>query len=98
MIVFHIFQVNTPFLLYLTDMNKLGAFFNNLTNQVVQSNQSYPVIYQYHHAFLLWCTLAYSFINQSFMENFYYLTNIELCCLYQHFRYPLIRRLQQVLE
>lgn len=43
MIVFHIVQVNTPFLLCLADMVKLGAFFNNLTNQIVQSNRSHPV-------------------------------------------------------
>lgn len=37
-IVFHIVQVNTPFLLCFADMDKLGAFFNNLTNEVIQSN------------------------------------------------------------
>lgn len=35
MIVFHIVRVNTPFLLCLADMDKLEAFFNNLTNEVV---------------------------------------------------------------
>ena len=69
MIVFYIVQVNTPFLLCLADMDKLGAFFNNLTNEVVQSNRSHPVIRRYGHAFLLWCISAYSFITESFMQK-----------------------------
>ena len=52
-IVFHIVQVNIPFLLCLANMDKLRAFFNNLTNQIVQSNRSHPVTRQYNHAFLL---------------------------------------------
>ena len=34
-IIFYIIQINTPFLLCLTDIDKLGAYFNNLTNKVV---------------------------------------------------------------
>ncbi len=98
MIVFHIVQVNTPFLLFLADMDKLGAFFNNLTNKVIQSNRSYPVIRRYGHAFLLWCTSVYSFITESFIQNPCYLNDIELCRLHRRFRHPSVRRLQQVLE
>lgn len=97
-IVFHIAQVNTPFLLYLADIDKLGAFFNNLTNEVIQSNRSYPVIRRYGHAFLFWCTSAYFFITKSFMQNPCYLTDIELCHLHCRFGHPSVRRLQQVLE
>lgn len=97
-IVFHIVQVNTPFLLYLADMDKLGAFFNNLTNIIVQSNRSHPVIRRYGHAFLLWCTSAYSFITESFMQNPCYLTDIELRCLHRRFIYTSVEHLQQVLE
>lgn len=32
MIIFYIVQVNTPYLLYFVDMDKLEAFFNNLIN------------------------------------------------------------------
>lgn len=35
MIVFHIIQVNPPFLLCLADMDRLGAFFNNITNKLL---------------------------------------------------------------
>ena len=34
-IVFHIMQINTSFLFYFIDMNKLKAFFNNIINQFV---------------------------------------------------------------
>lgn len=36
-ITFHIMLVNILFLLCLADMNKLGAFFNNITNEIIQS-------------------------------------------------------------
>lgn len=32
LIIFYIFFVNTTFLLYLADINKLGIFFKNITN------------------------------------------------------------------
>ena len=35
LVTFHIIQVNTPFLLYLADLDRLGAFFNNVTNMLV---------------------------------------------------------------
>ena len=67
MIIFHIVQVNTPFLLCFADMDKLGAYFNNLTNEVVQSNRSHLVICKYGHVFLYWCILAYFITAESFM-------------------------------
>lgn len=36
-IIFHIVSVSTSFLLYLADIDKLRAFFNNITNEVIQS-------------------------------------------------------------
>lgn len=52
-IIFHIVDVNTSFLLCLADLNKLDAFFNNLTNRIIQTNRSHPMIRRYGHAFLL---------------------------------------------
>ena len=34
-IIFYIVQINTLFLLYLVDIDKLRAFFNNLTNRII---------------------------------------------------------------
>lgn len=36
-ITFHIVPINTPFLLRLADMDKLGVFFNNITYKIIQS-------------------------------------------------------------
>ena len=64
-ITFHIVPLNIPFLICLADMDKLGVFFNNVTNQVIQSQthtqpaRSYPVIRKYDHAFLPWHTSVY---------------------------------------
>ena len=51
-ITFHIIQINTFFLLSLADMNRLEAFFNNITNEVIQINRKHSVIRRYDHAFL----------------------------------------------
>ena len=36
-IIFYIVLLNNPFLLCLADMDKLGTFYNNITNWVIQS-------------------------------------------------------------
>jgi hypothetical protein len=42
---FQIIPVKTPFLLSLSDINKLGVYFNNLTNYLVTSNGCFvPVV------------------------------------------------------
>lgn len=86
-IVFYNVQLNTPFLLFVANIDKLETFFNNLTNLIIQSNCFYLIIRQYSHIFLLWCTFTYFFITESFMQNLCYFTNIKLCCLYPHFRH-----------
>lgn len=35
-ITFYIIPINTPCLLYLADIHKPGAFFNNVINEVIQ--------------------------------------------------------------
>ena len=101
-IIFYIVKVNTPFLLCLADMDRLGAFFNNTINQVVQigpgTGRSHPVIRRYGHAFLLWRTSAYSVITESLSENPCFLTEIELRRLHHRFGHPSVRRLHQILE
>ena len=52
-IIFHIMSVNTSFLLCLADMDKLGVFFNNVTNELIQANLVHSVIRRYSHAFLM---------------------------------------------
>ena len=51
-IIFHIVSINISFLLCLADMDRLKMFFNNVINQLIQSNQTHSVICKYDHAFL----------------------------------------------
>ena len=53
-IIFHIIQINTSFLLCLIDFDKTKIYFNNLTNQLIQSSflQSYSMVKKYEHVFL----------------------------------------------
>ena len=97
-ITFHIVDVNTPFLLCLADLDKLGAFFNNLTNKIIQTNRSHPVIRRYGHAFLLWNMSAYMITSESLTSNQCYLTDVDLRRLHRRFGHPSVRRLHQVLE
>ena len=50
---FHIVNVNTSFLLCLKDINRLKAMFDNIVNQIVQSNAKHSIIRCYDHVFLL---------------------------------------------
>ena len=51
---FHIMHAKTPFLLSLADIDKLGVYFNNLTNSLVTSTSySVLVIRRFSHSFLL---------------------------------------------
>jgi hypothetical protein len=50
---FHIMHAKTPFLLSLADIDKLGVYFNNLTNSLVTSTGSVPVVRRFSHSFLL---------------------------------------------
>jgi hypothetical protein len=52
-ITFHIVGVNTSFLLCLNDFDRLGIYFNNLINEIVQHERRHSVIRRYEHAFLL---------------------------------------------
>ena len=97
LITFYIVLVNIPFLLCLADIDKHGAFFNNITNQVIKSKtqpaRSHPVIQRYDHAFLLWYTCEYTLATESFAMNPCYLTDVELRCLDRRFGHPSVHRL-----
>ena len=73
-------------------------YFNNITNQLVQSSQFYPVVRRYGHVFLSWCTSAYTIATESFNQNPCFLTDIELCRLHRQFGHPSVPHLQQILE
>ena len=101
-ITFHIAPVNISFLLYLADNDKLRAFFNNITNWVTQSQtqlpRSYPVIWRYGYAFLLWYTFAYTLTTKSFALNPCYLIDVKLRRLYRRFGHLSVHRLHRLGE
>ncbi len=92
LITFHVVLVNTQFLLCLADMDKHGAFFNKITNQVIQSKtrpvRSHPVIRRYGYEFLLWYTSAYTLATESLALNPCYLTDVELQRLHRRSWHP----------
>jgi len=79
-------------------MDKLGVYFNNLSNVIVTPKGDVLVVRRFGHLFLLWNTSLQSFITESFSYNPCFLTNVELQRLHYRFGYLLVRRLQDVLE
>jgi hypothetical protein len=82
---FHIMHAKTLFLLSLADMDKLGVYFNNLTNSLVTSTRSVLVVRRFGHSFLLWDTSLQSLIIESFNCNPCFLTKVELQRLHRRF-------------
>jgi hypothetical protein len=95
---FHVILTKTPFLLSLADMDKLGVYFNNLTNRIVTPTGEVPVVRRFGHSFLLWDTALRSFITESFTCNPYFLTSVELRRLHRRFGHPSVSRLKNVLK
>lgn len=97
-IIFHIVQVNTSFLLCFADIDSLNACFNNIINIFVQPSYCHLVICQYAHIFLLRHISTYSIATESFTQNPCFLTDVELCCFHYWFGPPFVRQLLQVLK
>ena len=51
--IFHIVEADTPFLLCLQDMDKIGAYYNNITDQIVYPGGSYLVIRRFSYPFIV---------------------------------------------
>ncbi|KAI3538766.1 hypothetical protein CSPX01_09302, partial [Colletotrichum filicis] len=45
-ITFYILLINTPFLYYLKDINKLGVYFNNINNLLIKGDIIVLIIYK----------------------------------------------------
>ena len=53
-IKFHVMQINTSFLLYIQNMNKLEIYLNNLINQIILRNDFTISIIRFHeYSFLI---------------------------------------------
>ena len=86
---FEILDAPTPFLLCLTDMDKLGVKFDNLTNTLIQGKNTIPVVRKWGHP---WFHLRREEHNKVF------LTEVELRRLHKRFGHPAAERLQNLLH
>ncbi|KAI1000166.1 hypothetical protein K3495_g8031 [Podosphaera aphanis] len=81
-IKFYVVEVNTPFLLCLQDMDKLGVYPNNMTDTIESPNKSILIIRKFGHPFLVW---GYESMN--------HLSEVELRQLHRRFGHPSVNRL-----
>lgn len=97
-IEFHIVKADTPFLLSLSDMDKLGVYFNNIHNILVSPSTKVPLLRRFSLAFLIWWEFSQSFITSSFTSSSCLLTESELRRIHRRFDHPSANRLHDVLQ
>ena len=105
-ITFHVVNANTPFLLSLKDLDRLGFYLNNTTNCLVNEklSKSVPVVRRFGHPFLIWGNTLSSFVVSIFMNDVDgnsmegHLTAQELRQLHRRFGHPSVRRLATLLQ
>jgi hypothetical protein len=88
----------TPFLLSLADIDKLGVYFNNLTNRIITPTGEALIVRRFGHSFLLWNIALRNYITESFTYNPCFLISMELRRLHRYFGHPSVSRLKNVLE
>ena len=96
-IEFHVMQADTPFLLSIADMDKLGCYLNNLTNQLVLGKKTFPVIRRFGHPFFVWENFAATFIVSSISTIECFLSETELRRLHKRFGHPSVEKLSNLL-
>jgi hypothetical protein len=77
-ITFHIVPADTPFLLYIQDIDNLSAYLQNLDNTIVQRQKIVQIVRKFGHPFIL-------LDNQEETLAYYHLTEIELRQLHRRF-------------
>jgi hypothetical protein len=50
---FYVIKADTPFLLCLADMDRLRVYYNNVTDTLISSALTLPVICQFRHPFMI---------------------------------------------
>ncbi|KHJ34719.1 hypothetical protein EV44_g3150 [Erysiphe necator] len=99
LVEFHVIKVDTPFPMSIADLDRLGAYYNNVNDILVtKTSESLPVIRHFGHSFLLWKTSPESLIQEHLATNTALLTEIELRRLHKRFDHPFINRLRHILE
>jgi hypothetical protein len=90
-ITFHVVPANTPFLLCLQDMDRIGAKLDNIDNMLVQGNLRIPVVRKWGHPWML-------LHNKEQSLAYCHLTESELRRLHRRFGHPSVQRLYKVLQ
>ena len=86
--MFHIMNADLLFLLCIEDMDRLGFYLNNLTDQAIRLDGfTVPIQRIYGHPFLVWGP-----------DSISYLTEPELRQLHRRFGHPAVDRLTKILE
>lgn len=108
LILFHIFDTDTPFILGLRDMDRLRVKFDNLDNVLNTPRGDVAVMRRGDHAFLIWDEYLSVFIQYGTKEQIQlpstpspqdcYLSDVELRRLHRRFGHPSVQRLHRVLE
>ncbi|KJZ75136.1 hypothetical protein HIM_05622 [Hirsutella minnesotensis 3608] len=86
---FHVLPSQTPFLLSLADMDRIGVVFNNQTNEVIRGELRVPAVRKWGHA---WFHLGKEETARVF------LTEHELRRLHRRFGHPAATRLYRLLQ
>ena len=84
-IVFQVVPTNTPFLLCLADMDKMGVKFDNLENVLVQGDKKIPIVRKWGHPWMLLYRQKYQ-LERSVAWS--HLTEPELRPLHRRFSHP----------
>ena len=97
-IEFHVVKINTPFLLCLIDMDRLGVYYNNIKDIFTSDNMSMSVIRRFGHSFLLWKETLRLYITNSFDFNLCCLTDTKLRQLHRRFDHSFALKLRRILK
>ena len=102
---FYIVKADTPFLLYLIDIDRLQVYYNNITDTLISSITALGskyitllIIRRFRHPFLIQGETLRTYIQESFNYNPYYLTSTRIYHLYRCFGYLLAKKLYRVLK
>ena len=89
-VTFHVVPIQTPFLLCLADMDRLGVRLDNLTNELVQGQNRIPIVRKWGHPWLL--------LHSPDDTTAAHLTEPEIRQLHRRFGHPSVGKLTELLN
>ncbi|KAL2885168.1 Ribonuclease H-like domain [Ceratocystis lukuohia] len=97
-VTFHVMDADTPFLLSLADLDRLGAFFNNTKNKLVKGAVHVNVFRRFGHAFLHLPEMPQGNGRDDGREGDSFFTEQELRRLHRRFGHPSVSKLHALLR